>query len=876
MKKPDNRKVLLNAPFSYTYNRIVLDENNIPVDFTFLDINPAFEHLTGHERSEIINKTIREIFAGIEKDSFDWIKEYGTIALHGGKKEFEQFSSYFNKWFKVYAYSEEKLYFTTIIYDITELKKTNQELKESKDHLNNLLSNNPVIIYSNTIKGEKVKITHISGNLIKILGIKPEYFINDFSMWKMHIHPEDIQIIQDAIIQLKEQQSFKLEYRFKDINGEYHWISDHARVIHADKDQTMIIGSWFDITETKNSEQQLKIFKESIDNSTDAIGISTPEGKHYYQNFAFDKMFGKIGENPIEKVYVDKKLGEEVFKTIKKGGTWMGEIRMFNKAQQELDILLKAYGVRDEKGNIRALVGVHTDITNFKNTEKSLSEQNQKIAAIMKALPDIMFVLDTNGNFLDFYCSNPARLAIPPEKIIGSSIRDLFEENEARQHIALYKKCVSEQSLQNIEYFITLGGSKRYFEARIAPLTENKVLSIIRDVTDNKQAEKEREFLLNQLNHSKKMESIGLLAGGIAHDFNNMLTVITGNADLALHKAENMISNKDELLEIKKASSHSSEMVQQLLAFARKQVTEPQVIDINRAIKNMLKMLKRLIGENIELILTPSKEELWTKIDPSQLNQLITNLCINARDAIDDTGKIIISTGSVFIGKEDIVTKPVSVPGNYIIIRIIDDGKGMEEEILPKIFDPFFSSKEVGQGTGLGLSTVYGIVKQNKGFIDVTSKPETGTSFSIFLPEHMPEYQNKSADIKLKSKTGGKEAILIVEDQREILEIATKILSSHGYTIFSALTPNEAIITAKDKNIHIDLLITDIIMPEMNGRDLSEIIKGIFPDLKCLYISGYPSNVLSHNRSKEKEINFLQKPFTIKDLLTTVGNILGK
>lgn len=872
--KIDYEGILKKAPFAYSYNKILLDGNGNPIDYKLLNVNHTFEKYTGFKEKDIINKTIRKIIPETVHDPFCFIKEYGEIAVNGGEREIEGFSPFFNKWFKINICSEKRLYFSLLFYDITDYIKTNNELKNSKDYLKNLLSNNPMIIYSNTIRDGKAKTTHISGNLIEALGLEANYFINKPEKWAEHLHPDDTNIIQKAIRQLNERGSFHLEYRFKDAHGKYHWIRDHAKVVDKTENHQVIIGSWFDITEIKKTEQQLKIFKEAIDNSTDAIGISTPEGKHYYQNKAFDKLFGDIGEKPIENIYTIREIGEEVFRTIMSGHKWLGETKMHSKDNKIIYVSLKAYPIKDEKGIIRALAGVHTDITELKKAEISIIEQNQKIDAILKTIPDIMFVMNTKGVFVDYYCSDPSKLTIPPDKVVGSNIRDILPEEEAERHLALYKKCVFEKTLQNIEFSFPFYDTVKYFEARLAPLNQDKVLSIIRDITEKKTAEEEREKLLNQLSHSQKMESIGQLAGGMAHDFNNMLTAILGNADLALIKCEKNENNKEEIQEIIKASGHSSDMIQQLLAFARKQLIDPVIIDLNKAVDNMINMLKRLIGENIQLIWNPTVDSAVIKMDTSQLSQLLTNLCVNARDAIEDTGKITISTDNAFLSKKDIENRPISKPGSYIILKIIDDGHGIDDEILPKIFDPFFTSKEIGQGTGLGLSTVYGIVKQNNGFIDIESKPGKGTSFSIFLPEYITKPSKKTETESQKPDMEGTETILLVEDQKEILDITAKMLKLKGYNILSASTPSEAIRLAKERKENIDLLITDIIMPEMNGRQLSEHLLAIFPRLRCLYISGYSADALFDNYIKGKDINFLQKPFSIKDLLTIVRNIL--
>lgn len=386
---------------------------------------------------------------------------------------------------------------------------------------------------------------------------------------------------------------------------------------------------------------------------------------------------------------------------------------------------------------------------------------------------------------------------------------------------------------------------------------------IVHDIT-------EQNRLKEQLRQSQKLESIGRLAGGMAHDYNNILTVILNYSELALTKLKSGDTVYSYIGEIKNAAERSNRITSQLLTFARSQSYNPQVLDLNSTIEDMLNMLTSLIGESIELEWRPSENLWFTKIDPSHVDQILANLCVNAKDAIDGDGKIKIETRNMSIDQGSFKNNFQIIPGDYIVLTISDNGCGMDEETQKNIFEPFFTTKEHGKGTGLGLSTIYGIVKQNDGFISVNSEPEKGTAFDIYLKRayDLPETKNnkKEDSIKMtKNKT-----ILIVDDEAAITKAASEILESFGYNVLTATCSNDAIKTAEEYEDNINVLITDMIMPDMNGKELADKISLIYPEIKTLFISGYYSDILS----SQNEEYFLQKPFSMNELANKVGMIL--
>ncbi len=382
-----------------------------------------------------------------------------------------------------------------------------------------------------------------------------------------------------------------------------------------------------------------------------------------------------------------------------------------------------------------------------------------------------------------------------------------------------------------------------------------------------------RDRIEEQFRQAQKMEAVGRLAGGVAHDFNNMLAVILGYVDCVLTDIGDHPS-RDDLVEIKNAAERSANLTRQLLAFARKQSVTPVVIDLNAEIPEMLNMLQRLVGEEIEISWKPVDSPWLVKMDMSQIDQIIANLLVNARDAIGGVGKVTIETGTTeFDGAPD-ATRPGMLSGEYVVLSVSDNGCGMDESTLAKLFEPFFTTKPQGEGTGLGLSTVYGIVKQNDGYVYVDSEPGRGTRFRIYLARHAPERRELlSGALKSKAQTGT-ETLLLVEDELPLLALGTRLLERLGYTVLGASTPGTAIQLAKDYGGEIQLVVSDVVMPEMNGLELYGELKSFRPDLKCIYVSGYTADILVSRGIVNGEQSCLQKPFTMVALSEKVRSTL--
>ena len=392
-------------------------------------------------------------------------------------------------------------------------------------------------------------------------------------------------------------------------------------------------------------------------------------------------------------------------------------------------------------------------------------------------------------------------------------------------------------------------------------------------ISDLKASRHEREQLESQLIQAQKMEAIGRLAGGVAHDFNNMLTTILANAEIALMNTPPGAHLTNNLKEIVKASKQSSELTRQLLGFARKQTIAPKVLDLNRMIEDLTSMLRRLIGESIDLEWRPFAD-LWpVKADTGQITQILTNLCANARDGIQGVGKIIIETANKTLDENYCMTHEATTPGDYTCICVSDTGCGIPKETMKNIFEPFFTTKAEGKGTGLGLANVYGIVRQNKGAIEVYSEVKLGSTFKIYLPRYMaapdPDRQAPPEQDHIK----GDETILVVEDDPGVLKITLAILKSHGYSVLIAVHPNEAIAICNEYKNPIDLLLTDVIMPDMSGPELAKALTKKRTNLNVLFMSGYSKDMIRHHGIDDDIAPFVGKPFSAQTLSKEIRKI---
>lgn len=471
----------------------------------------------------------------------------------------------------------------------------------------------------------------------------------------------------------------------------------------------------------------------------------------------------------------------------------------------------------------------------------------------------------------------PGLVFYPEERAV---LADFIVDNATVQEIEdhyngdIHKSILIDGAYEGEQFFPHVGKKGKWLFVTSAPLRDpdGKIIGAIETVQDTT-AQKNTEM---QFRQAQKMESVGRLAGGVAHDYNNALSAIIGFTELALEEVEPHTPQHVDLTQVLRAANHATDITRQLLAFARKQTTAPKILDLNENVENMLKMLRRLIGEDIDLVWSP-KTDLWpVKMDPSQIDQVLANLFVNARDAISGVGKIFIETETVVFDQGYCAENVGFIPGEFVQLAVSDNGCGMDKEILDNVFEPFFTTKDADKGTGLGLSTVYGIVKQNNGFINIYSEPGKGTSVKIYLPRQKGNPVKIEQDVTEEIPRGCGETILIVEDDPSILQLVQKILVGLGYRVLTADRPEKAMGLAEKHADKLHLLVTDVIMPGMNGLELRNRLQSNDPDLKCLFMSGYTADTIAHHGVLDEGVFFIQKPFSKKNIAKMVRKVLDR
>jgi signal transduction histidine kinase len=547
-----------------------------------------------------------------------------------------------------------------------------------------------------------------------------------------------------------------------------------------------------------------------------------------------------------------------------------------------------AWIVDDEEGGEPIVEGFVEDVTEHKLSVEALRESEERLRSVVSAMAEGMLLLDPEGTLLAANAAAEALLGLEVDPYSGGLRFPVDLEVVGRGDAPLLR--------EERPAFLTLRtgepqighllGIRRGVGAPLSWLSVNSqplrrhgesepyaAVVTFHDLTAWMRAEEERDRLREQLLHAQKMESVGRLAGGVAHDFNNMLGVILGRTELALESVTSDDPLRENLVEIQQAAQRSADLTSQLLAFARKQFVAPRLLDLNETVAGTLKMLRRLIGEDIEVRWQPSLEPMPVWIDPTQVDQILANLAVNARDAIDGVGMITIGIRTARLDPDDAETHTVA-PGDYVVLAVSDTGHGIDSQTLDHLFEPFFTTKAHGKGTGLGLATVYGIVMQNQGFVEVESAAGRETTFRVWLPRATEEREAQAPGPRPPREVRGSETVMLVEDEPAVLRFAATVLRRQGYTVLTAPGPIEALLAAEMHPGRIDLLVTDVIMPLMDGKELADRLQASVPSLRCLFTSGYTADVIVPRGVVDDGVSFLQKPFLPAALAESVRAVL--
>ncbi len=854
-----------------------------------IEVNDAYCEMTGYRREEILTMRLEDIEVG---DDYDMIMERARRIIRNGSEIFESIhkrkdGSIVPVELSISFMNEQGGQFITFCRDLSERKKAERAVRQSEVLAQTVIEHSPIGISVRSTTGQLIFYNQA---WLDIWEMTPERLQED-------LKPRDHLMFGDRDEYLSEhQQNVRRVYSEggtyyvpeiqttgkRSLSGKKRFLSQHFSGIKNDRGEVeRVVILTTDITEGKLAEEELRKseerFRSFVENANDIVYALDENGIFTYISPNWKQFIGEPAEEAIGKPFVpyvhpddvpicldllkkavmtDDQMESVEYRVLHKDGTYRWNVST-------------AARIRDKNGKPISYVGIARDVTEAKKAE---AERERLIAAIEQA-GETVVITDQYG-IIGYV--NPAF-----EEVTGYSREEAIGKNPNVLKSGEHDK----EFYDNLWHTIASGaiwkgrfinkkkdGSLYTEEATISPVRDKtgkitNFVAVKRDIT--RELELERQFM-----QSQKMESVGRLAGGIAHDFNNMLLVILGHSELILDETKENRELADSVREIQHAAQHSADLTRQLLAFARKQTASPKILDINHTVDGMLKMLRRMIGESIDLLWLPGTDVSTIRIDPAQLAQILANLAVNARDAIDDIGSITIETANIELDEVYCERATGCKPGQYVMLTITDSGHGMDETTVQQIFEPFFTTKDVGEGTGLGLATVYGIVMQNHGHIAVYSEIGHGTSFHIYFPAQIEKLSEDQIGIGRDLPAGKSERILMVDDEPAILRMGRIMLERLGYNVITAQDPKEAIQIADRYHYEIDLLVTDVIMPEMNGNDLAKHLAARNHNMKYLFMSGYTANVINKQGILEDNINFLQKPFSLHALATRVKETL--
>ncbi len=614
-----------------------------------------------------------------------------------------------------------------------------------------------------------------------------------------------------------------------------------------------------------------------VESSDDAIIGKTVEGTITSWNRGAELLYGYTSQEmvgqPISTLAPAESAAEikSILAQIRNGEVVQHfETLRLHKNRKPLVVSLTISPIRDSQGVIQGASTIARDMTAQRKVQQALTESEQRYRLLFDSNPQPMWVYDQAT--LAFLAVNDTAVrsyGFTREEFLGMTLRDIRPEEDIPKLLEATAVPPTELNREG-----PWRHRKKDGEVITVEIAEHPVafgdrpgcLVMASDIT-------ERIRLEEQFRQAQRLESVGRLAGGVAHDFNNLLTVINGYAEMLLEDAAVTGASTDELTEIRKAGERAAGLTQQLLAFSRRQTVQVSVININTVVMDTEKMLRRLIGEDVELITRLTADLGSILADPGQIQQIIMNLAVNSRDAMPEGGTLIIETSNVDLDESYRAQHPGVTPGPHIMLAITDTGVGMSPEISARIFEPFFTTKELGKGTGLGLATVYGMVKQGQGWIWVYSEPGRGTTFKIYLPR--TDQEPSQARPVVKADLHGSETILVVEDEEEVRKLALAGLRGFGYSVYGAGSGREALAFCRDFSQTIHIVVTDVVMTDMNGREVATQISLVRPDASILFMSGYTANVIAHRGVLDAGVQYLQKPFTPESLARKVREVLS-
>jgi two-component system, cell cycle sensor histidine kinase and response regulator CckA len=719
---------------------------------------------------------------------------------------------------------------------------------------------------------------------MRIFGITREAFGGNAAAFFALVHPEDREALKAMQVKARPIHGItEMEYRIVRPDGAVRNIHDRGQVTRYEAGTPVqSTGMVMDVTEQRQAEASLRVQAHILDNTGQAVIATDIEARITYANRHAGEVYGwsvseMLGQNAMEILVPQpsREQAERIMAVLRHGENWSGEFLSQRRDGSVFPAFVTSAPLTDKNGKLIGVVGISTDITERKRSQEALRASEDRWRAIFENSAIGIALADVRGAFTATNRAYQKMLGYTDAELLSMSYFDITHEEDRWTCLELSKQ-LWQGKLKQFQY------EKRYRRkdgkliwvrntVSLVPDTEMAPrfgMAIVEDIT-------ERRSLEEQVRQSQRMEAVGRLAGGIAHDFNNMLGVILGHCVTLEEKLPVGNPEWQSVNQIKKAAMRSADLTRQLLAFSRKQILLPRVLDLNATVDELSPMLDSLIGDDIELVVRPGKKLGYVKADPGQIGQVVMNLVVNARDAMPQGGQVVIETENVEMNGQP-AGNPAIAPGPYVILSVSDNGCGIEAGALSHIFEPFFTTKEQGQGTGLGLATVYGIVKQSEGYVVAESQPGKGATFKIYLPRADGDLETIFTEPEESAAGGGDETILIAEDEPLLCEIVRLQLETAGYTVLEAHDGTEAMAVAENHNGKIHLLLTDVVMAGgKNGLELAASLLSMQPGLKVVYMTGYTADLIDQKGMADLQDRMLQKPFTAVSLRRKIREVLS-
>ena len=793
----------------------------------------------------------------------------------------------------------EMLGVVVVLSDQTARYATRRALAESEERLRLALRSANQGLYDLNVQTGDAMVTP---EYATMLGYDAATFRETNTAWIERLHPDDHDRVTAAYADYISGKSteYRVEFRQRTKSGNWCWILSLGRVVARTPDgqPSRMLGTHTDINERKlneealrRSERDLAITLKSIG---DAVIATDASGLIVRMNATAERMTGWTSADatgrPLSEVFrvVNAQTRASVVDPVR-SVLEMGEIvglayhtALLARDGREFQIADSAAPIRDDDGLIVGVVLVFSDVTGQYRVQQALREREQLLRTIIENEPECVKVISADGQLREMNAAGLAMLEVDSlEEAQRVGLMTFLLPENRPAFVDLHRRVLKGES--GVLEFEIIGrkGTRRWLETHAAPLidpggSQTMLLGITRDITERKRAEEERRHMESQMRSAERMEAVGQLAGGVAHDFNNLLSVINCTAELAIEATPISDPVRQDLVEIRRAGERAATLTGQLLAFSRSQIFAPEFLDVNALLLGMRLMLSRIIREDIDLRIHPSDQTCLVHADRGQLERVVMNLAINARDAMPRGGRLVVETSVVALGREAESMTPSLAPGSYVVLSFTDTGEGMAEDTLAHLFEPFFTTKGRGRGTGLGLSSSYGIVVQSGGAITVSSAPGRGSTFQIYLPRADVQAPISAGVHTSEEMPRGSETILIVDDEEPLLRVAKRILESAGYTSLTATSGAEALRLAERVGGTLHLLITDVVMPEMGGPELAARLVALHPETRVLYSSGYSDDVLLRDAVQDRSTMLIGKPYSTQELRRTVREALDR